>query len=266
MNLLDKQDYRITRFDKFAAPFAPYWVEMIGTMLLVFIIGCNSAPGSPTAGGPLAPLSIGFGLVVLVFFGGHISGAHYNPAVTLGILITGRSKISLKKSIFYVIVQVLGAFLGALLVYAVLDDGRFGPTIGDNALVYGLIAELIGTFMLVSVVLNVATTDSLSENSFYGLAIGLTVASMGIAVGGLSGGAFNPAVGTGPTLVKFIFGGTFYTNMWIYWVGPLLGAVFAAAFFRVTNISEYMAKKAENATLLSEAEYSTNIGLMTENS
>jgi len=167
-------------------------------------------------------------------------GAHYNPAVTVGILLTMRSKISLLKSIGYIIVQVIGAFLGALMVYTTTDGATFGPMINPAYnLGDGLIAEIMATFFLVSVVLNVATTEEDAGNSFFGLAIGLTVASMAIAVGGISGGAFNPAVGTGPLFVRWMFTGQYYADAWIYWIGPLAGSALAAILFRVTNISEY---------------------------
>jgi len=213
-------------------------VEMVGTMLLVFTVGTAPAPSTSEGG-----LAIGFSLVVLVFLGGHISGAHYNPAVTIGILATMRAKITLRMSIVYIIIQVIGSFLGALLVYAGTDGRTFGPTIASKyTTVEGLVVEIIATFLLVSVVLNVATTEAQEDNSFFGLAIGFTVASMAIAVGSISGGAFNPAVGTGPHIVGALMGKGMYPYVWVYWVGPILGALLAALFFRVTNVQEYRIK------------------------
>uniref|UniRef100_A0A6B2LG26 Aquaporin n=1 Tax=Arcella intermedia TaxID=1963864 RepID=A0A6B2LG26_9EUKA len=216
---------------------------MVGTAMLVFIIGMNSGPavaGDATVIKDVGAIAIGFGLVVLVFLGGHISGAHYNPAVTIGILLTMRSKISVVKSVGYVLTQVLGSMLGALLVYAC--TGRtFGPAIGSDATIgTALTAEIISTFMLVTTVLNVATTEAQEDNSFFGLAIGFTVASLAISVGSISGGAFNPAVGTGPHFIAAIINKTTpYYAMWIYWVGPLIGATIGALFFRLTNVQEY---------------------------
>jgi len=241
--------YSHTKFDDIAKPLAPFWNELVGTMLLVYVIGCNVVPHPGKPDNVLAPLSIGFCLVVLVFLGGHISGAHYNPAVTIGILLTMRSKISTMKSLGYIAVQLIGSFLGALMVYTTTDGSTFGPMINPAYnLGDGLIAEIMATFTLVSVVLNVATTEEDAGNSFFGLAIGLTVASMGIAVGGISGGAFNPAVGTGPLLVRWMFTGQYYGDGWVYWAGPLLGAALAAVLFRVTNIAEY-ARQEEAARL-----------------
>jgi len=205
-------------------------------MILVFTIGtCSLSPAVQASG--LGGLSIGFCVTVLVFFGGHISGGHYNPAITIGVLATMRSKISLPKACGYVVVQIIGSVFGSLLAYAVEDGRTFGPTmerVGE-----GFLAELIGTFLLVTVVLNVATTEAQENNSFFGLAIGLTVSSMAIAVGDVSGGAFNPAVGTGPHLVSWFVGQGLYSNTWVYWIGPILGAVLAALFFRITNLQEY---------------------------
>jgi len=252
--------YVHTRFDDLAKPLAPFWNELVGTMLLVWVIGCNVVPHPGKPDNVLAPLSIGFCLVVLVFLGGHISGAHYNPAVTVGILLTMRSKISGLKSFGYICVQLIGSFLGALMVYSTTDGATFGPQINPAYnLGDGLVAEILATFTLVSVVLNVATTEEDAGNSFFGLAIGLTVASMGIAVGGISGGAFNPAVGTGPLLVRWMFTGQYYPDGWIYWVGPLMGSALAAVLFRVTNIAEYA--RAEEAARIEQTKALLREGL-----
>jgi len=213
-------------------------------MMLVFTVGCSSlTQGVSSATKDFGGLSVGFALIVLVFLGGHISGGHYNPAVTTGVLLTMRSKISPYKAIGYVIVQLVGSILGSGLVYACTDGGLFGPEVSDGySLGSGLISELMATFLLVSVVLNVATTQAQENNSFFGLAIGLTVACMAIAVGGISGGAFNPAVGTGPHILRWVVNKSGYSGFWIYWVGPLLGAAVAALFFRITNVPEYVDK------------------------
>jgi len=241
--------YHQTAFDAFIGPYSRYLIEMVGTMLLVFTIGATSAPGSNQQ---MAGLAIGLSLVVLIFLGGHISGAHYNPAVTIGILVTMRGKIEMRISILYIIVQLIGSFLGALLVYAGTRGHTFGPKIGDGyGVAEGIVVEIVATFLLVSVVLNVATTEAQEDNSFFGLAIGFTVTSMAIAVGGISGGAFNPVVGTGPHLVAWIMGHGLYPLIWVYWVGPLVGAIFAALFFRITNVQEYKIQR-KRATLLTQ--------------
>jgi len=211
--------------------YSIYMVEFLGTFFLVMTIGFCAV--KKIANGPFA---IGSVLMSTVFMGGHISGAHYNPAVTFGVYLTGRGKISTYQSIGYVFSQIFGSICASLTVWHVAEDS-FQPEPGPG-ITYGeaVSIEFLWTFLLVSVVLNTATTKSQQDNSFYGLAIGFTVLAGATAVGGLSGGAFNPAVGFGPTLVHVMNHGTVAGGpMWIYWVGPLLGATIAAVGFRITN-------------------------------
>jgi len=245
-SLQTNQPYAQNRIDELIEPIAPFLIELIGTMMLIFTIGCVSitqttTPSTVDFGG----LAIGFCLIVLVFLGGHISGAHYNPAVTYGILITMREKISWRRALGYVLMQLIGSLIGSALVFGCTGGGwDFGPKVSRDYSVWeGFVCEIVATFFLLSVVLNVATTEAQEDNSFFGLAIGLTVASMAIAVGGISGGAFNPAVGTGPHLFQLMLGHGFYEDMWIYWAGPILGATLAGLFFRVTNVQEYKYKQ-----------------------
>ena len=151
--------------------------------------------------------------MVVVYAGGHISGAHYIPAVTLGILIRG--KISVGDSVKYWIVQFIGAAAAAFIVIYLLGDKV--PT--DSAMmtspVKGMIAEFLGTFALVFVVLNTATAKGTEGNSFYGLAIGLTVTAMAFALGSFSGGAFNPGVALGISLMHMAS----WSDMWVYLIG-----------------------------------------------
>src|SRR3954465_11038921 len=168
-------------------------VEFIGTFFLVFTVGMAVANA-----GAIAPLAIGAVLMVMVFAGGHISGAHYNPAVTIGMLLRGRLKSV--DVLPYIIAQVIGAAVAAVIVTSVLLTGAavtpIVPKLGP-----ALIAEFLYTFALVYVVLNAATADGTSGNSFYGLAIGMTVMAGAFAVGDISGGAFNPAVAVGISLL-----------------------------------------------------------------
>src|SRR4051794_11071517 len=141
-----------------------YVAEFIGTFFLVLTIGCT---GIGAGAGVIAPLAIGAALMVMVFAGGHISGGHFNPAVTLGVTIRGRLKPA--DAIPYVVAQVIGAVVAAIAVTAVLRQGAvvtpMVPRIGP-----ALLAEFLFTFALVYVVLNAATADGTSGNSFYGLA------------------------------------------------------------------------------------------------
>ncbi|MFL6527451.1 MAG: MIP/aquaporin family protein [Chthoniobacterales bacterium] len=202
-----------------------YIAEFIGTFFLVLTIGCT---GVGAGAGVIAPLAIGAALMVMVFAGGHISGAHYNPAVTLGIFIRGRLRPA--DVVPYIIAQVIGAAVAALVVTAVLRSGAtvtlIAPKLGP-----ALVAEFLFTFALVYVVLNAATADGTSGNSFYGLAIGMTVMTGAFAVGDISGGAFNPAVAVGIS----VLGISSWSNIWIYLVADFAGGILAALIFNAIN-------------------------------
>jgi aquaporin Z len=203
-----------------------YLTEFLGTLFLVLTIGLTVLGQSP-----MAPLAIGASLMIMVYMGGHISGGHYNPAVSLAAMLRGK----LPSSEFgpYIVAQVLGATVASLLVYAIL--GRtFAPAPAPTAsVVAALLVEILYTFALCIVVLNTACHDKTKGNSFYGLAIGFTIVVAAFAGGGISGGAFNPAVGIGPTLVNALIGGGSFTSLWLYVVGPLVGGVLAASVFKL---------------------------------
>jgi aquaporin Z len=203
-----------------------YVNELIGTFFLVLVIGLSGNP-----------LAIGSILMVMVYMGGHISGAHYNPAVTLAVLM--RKKIDGKDAGMYIIFQVVGAILAALVVNMVLGH-TFAPAPGEGVTSFNaLLVEVIFTFALASVVLNVATTKAAAGNSYFGLAIGFTVLAGAVAGGGISGGAFNPAVGLGPCLIDtLVGGGNSLGHVWIYLVGPIIGGGLAAMVFGYTNPEE----------------------------
>ena len=208
-----------------------YVTEFVGTFFLVLTIGLVVASGSP-----LAPLAIGFALIGMVYMGGHISGAHYNPAITLAIWMRG--KLETRHVAPYMIFQLLGAVVGAYTSYAVTGVS-FAPAPGTSAtIVQALLVEALFTFALALVVLNVATSRQTQGNSFYGLAIGFTVLAGAFAGGGISGGAFNPAVGVGPAIVNSLVGKGSLSLVWIYLVGPFAGAVLAALLFRLQNPEE----------------------------
>ena len=202
-----------------------YIAEFIGTFFLVLTIGCT---GIGASAGVIAPLAIGAALMVMVFAGGHISGAHYNPAVTLGVLIRGKLKAA--DVIPYWIAQCVAAAVAAFVVSKILRAGvavtPIAPKLGP-----ALLAEFLFTFALVYVVLNAATAEGTSGNSFYGLAIGMTVMTGAFAVGDISGGAFNPAVAIGIS----ILGISAWNNIWIYLVANFAAAVAAAIVFNLIN-------------------------------
>ena len=201
-----------------------YIAEFIGTFFLVLTIGCT---GVGAGAGVIAPLAIGAALMVMVFAGGHISGAHYNPAVTLGVLIRG--KVNGADVGPYMVAQLAGATMAALAVKflrAGVAVTPITPHVGP-----ALLAEFLFTFALVYVVLNTATAEGTSGNSFYGLAIGMTVMTGAFAVGDISGGAFNPAVALGICLL----GISSWTNIWIYLLADFTAAVLAAVIFQLIN-------------------------------
>ena len=196
-------------------------VEAIGTFFLVLTVGLVAT--EPGGAGAMAPVAIGGVLTVMVYAGGRISGAHYNPAVTLGVLIRGRtSGAELGR---YWVAQLGAGALAALTVGLIKPDTAVGAI--DLAVGPALLAEFLFTFALVFVILNVATARGTEGNSYFGLAIGVTVLAGAYAVGPVSGGAFNPAVALGLTMLGFVPIG----SLWIYLVANLLGGVAAALVF-----------------------------------
>jgi aquaporin Z len=201
-----------------------YVVEFIGTFFLVVTIGFAVLP--PGDAGHMAPLAIGSILMVMIFAGGHISGAHYNPAVTLAVFL--RRRLRTADLIPYWVAQVLGAVLAAAIVWFVKGNNESPP---ERDMVPTLIVEFLYTFALAYVVLNVATAKGTSGNPTYGLAIGFTVLSGAYAVGAISGGVFNPAVAVGVT----ILGLASVADIWIYLLANLAGGAAAALVFRALN-------------------------------
>ncbi|MEI6231667.1 MAG: aquaporin [Planctomycetota bacterium] len=195
-------------------------VEFIGTFIFLVVIGL--------VGGVMAPLAIGCMLMVLVYGGGHISGGHYNPAVTLGVFLRGKCpKVDV---IPYMVAQVVAAILGGLLVNYLA--GPHTPITVD--VTKAMIVEFIFTYFLVNNVLNTATSKKNAGNSYYGLAIGFTVVVAAYAAGAISGGAFNPAVACGIT----VMGVSPVANIWIYFVPNFLAAIVAASVYKFVNPDE----------------------------
>jgi aquaporin Z len=194
--------------------------EVVGTFIFLSVIALSGPIG------PLAPLAIGTGLMVMVYMGGHISGAHYNPAVSFGVFL--RRKLGAKDMVAYWLAQLVGSALA--FVFGYLATGHT-PGIHPGAKVQvlqALAVEILFTAGLVLVVLNVAATKATQGNSFYGLAIGFTIVAAVFAGGPISGGAFNPAVGFGATLGSALFAGGGWSDLWIYFVGPFVGAAIGA--------------------------------------
>jgi aquaporin Z len=198
-----------------------YLVEFIGTFFLVFTVGIAVRQGAP-----FAPFAIGSILMVMIFAGGHISGGHFNPAVTLAVFLRGRCE---RRDVLpYWIAQFVAGLVAALVVNVVLR-GRVDPAVvAIHPTVSSFIVEFLFTFALCWVVLNTATAKGTVGNSFYGLAIGFTVLVGAITVGGISGGAFNPAVGLG----VWTMGLESVKQFGVYLVSEGAGAVVAAVAYR----------------------------------
>jgi aquaporin Z len=178
-----------------------YITEFIGTFFLVLTVGLTVI-GKVS----VAPLAIGTSLMVMVFAGGHISGAHYNT-------------------------QLIAGVLAALIVSYLMGEAMPAEAAPLSDKIKALVAEFIGTFALAYVVLNVATAKGNAGNSFYGLAIGFTVTAMAFSLGPISGGAFNPAVATGISVMKLAS----WPDIWIYLVGCFGGGAFAGIVFNMNN-------------------------------
>ena len=199
-----------------------YITEFIGTFFLVLTIGLTGDP-----------LAIGVMLMAIIYMGGHISGAHYNPAVSIAMIYRGL--LTSKEAIKYILSQLAGAFLAALTVNWFIGDVMQVAPSNTASGMQILAVEAIFTFALMLVILNVATHPKTAGNSYYGLAIGFTIMAAAFAGGGISGGVYNPAVGTGPILVDVILGdGKTLANLWYYFVGPIFGAMAATCVYEFT--------------------------------
>lgn len=218
--------------------------EFIGTAVLVtlgcgtaMLVGCNAANGG---GYILTALAFGLVIVGMAYCVGNISGCHINPAVSLGVLLSGG--MTAKEFIGYVVAQCLGAFAGAGLLAAIfgLGDvtdmtGGFGSNglagVGGNA-VAGLLVEIVLTFIFVMTILGV-TSKKAGHGSFGGLIIGLTLTLVHIFGIGLTGTSVNPARSIGPAIVAAITGNSDPLScLWVFIVGPLIGAVLAAIVYK----------------------------------
>lgn len=198
--------------------------EFVGTYLFLFVISLAAVSGSP-----FAPVAIGCALVVMVYMGGHRSGAHYNPAVSLGLML--QKKMPSKDFVPYVIAQIVAGILAfATGFYITGKTVAIAPGTGFNA-TQALVVEVLFTLALVLVVMNVAASKKTEGNSFYGIAIGFTVLAAATAGGGVSGGAFNPAVGIGATVSDALFGKGTWANLWIPVVGPLVGGALGSVIW-----------------------------------
>jgi len=198
-------------------------MEFIGTFFLVLAIGLTGDP-----------LAIGTMLMVMVYMGGHISGAHYNPAVSLGAWKRGALKSKFVTG--YMVSQCLAAFVAAIVIY-LLQGSLFVPAPAAGVSLWqAAIVEILFTFILVSVILTVATGKALKGNDIYGLAIGFTLMVGVYAGGAISGAVYNPAVAIGPMILSWLMGqGINSANLFLYILAPLIGGCLAALGFKYLN-------------------------------
>ena len=205
-----------------------YVVEAIGAFFLTFVVAVSVLSGSV-----FTPLAAGATLMVMIYAGGHISGGHYNPAVTLAVLVRGR--IGIRDAVAYWIAQVVGGVVAGVIARAVVNPATVKTlTLSGHIEAAAAVVELLITFALCYVVLNVATSKDQPGNQFFGLAIGFTVAAGAFAVGGISGGAFNPAVTIGAATAGLFA----WSTVWVYLVVQLGAGVAAALAFRALNPSD----------------------------
>ena len=195
--------------------------EFIGTFFLTLTICTAAAFGTA---GSYAPFAIASTLMVMIYAGGHVSGAHYNPAVTISIYLRGACDKS--EVAPYIASQVVAGVMGAMVASNVLmPDGEVGPLVMDTGPAFG--AELLFTFALAYVILNVATSESTDGNGYYGAAIAFVVLAGALTVGPISGASFNPAV-TASLISAGVMG---VADSWVHLVPQLIGGVLAALVF-----------------------------------
>jgi aquaporin Z len=210
---------------KYAEAARKYLVEGIGAFFLVFAVAVSGLTGSV-----YTPLAAGATLMVMVYAGGHISGGHFNPAVTMAVL--WRRRIGIGDAIGYWIAQLGAGAIAAVVARAVVNPATVKTLHpAGHAFVAVALVELLFTFALCYVVLNVATSKDQPHNQFYGLAVGFTVVAGAFAVGSISGGSFNPAVSVGAATASLFS----WSTVWVYLVVELGAGALAGLTFLALN-------------------------------
>ncbi len=202
-----------------------YVTEFIGAFFLTFVVAVAALTGSV-----FVPLAAGATLMVMIYAGGHISGGHYNPAVTIAALVRGR--IGIVDALGYWVFQVIGGFAAGALARAVVNPATVKTlTLSGHSEWAAAVVEILFTFALCYVVLNVATSKDQAKNGFFGLAIGFTIAAGAFAAGGISGGVFNPQVAIGGATAG-LFG---WSTIWVYILVELGAGIAAGLAFLALN-------------------------------
>lgn len=211
-----------------------YTSEFLGTYFLVLTVGCNVLTGSVGAA-----LSIGMILMVMVYALGSVSGAHFNPAVTLSILFSARGLISIQDSVFYIVFQLLGGVCAGFTYFLLFGYAFTLQPVGKYTMYSAMCVEIVYTMALCYVVLNVATTHKQDGNNYFGLAIGFTVVSAALAIGGISGCSLNPAVSFGTMMASaFETGSQGLKYFGLYFFSPVVGSLLACLLFYLVQRSD----------------------------
>ncbi|MBR6026999.1 MAG: MIP family channel protein [Neisseriaceae bacterium] len=218
-----------------------YLAEMFGTMVLVLMgcgvavsLGCDPVANIPAVVG--TALAFGLAVVAMAYTIGGISGCHINPAITLGVLLSGRMEA--KDAVMYMVFQVIGAFIGSALLFALTAnvDGLTGTGANDLqqgvSVIGGLLAEVVFTFVFVLVVLGATAKVNGATNNLAGLAIGLALVLVHLVCIRYTGTSVNPARSIAPAIFQ---SGTALANVWIFIVGPFVGGALAALVWKVID-------------------------------
>ena len=221
-----------------------YLAEMFGTMVLVLMgcgvavsLGCDPVANIPAVVG--TALAFGLSVVAMAYTIGGISGCHINPAITLGVLLSGRMEA--KDAVMYMVFQVIGAFIGSALLFALTAnvDGLSGTGANDLqagvSVIGGLLAEVVFTFVFVLVVLGATARANGDTNNLAGLAIGLALVLVHLVCIRYTGTSVNPARSIAPAVFQ---GGTALANVWIFIVGPFIGGALAALAWKIIDTED----------------------------
>lgn len=221
-----------------------YLAEMFGTMVLVLMgcgvavsLGCDPVANIPAVVG--TALAFGLSVVAMAYTIGGVSGCHINPAITLGVLLSGRMEA--KDAVMYMLFQVIGAFIGSALLFALTAnvDGLTGTGANDLqagvSVIGGLLAEVVFTFVFVLVVLGATANANGATNNLAGLAIGLALVLVHLVCIRYTGTSVNPARSIAPAVFQ---GGTALANVWIFIVGPFVGGALAALAWKIIDTED----------------------------
>ena len=212
-----------------------FLVEIVGTFILVYAI--TSVATVYSGSGQLGVIAIGlvhaFVLTAIVYAIGYRSGAHVNPAVTIGMLVA--KKITRKEAVVYIVAQIIGAVIAAAVVFLIFGSEMAASVTepDEGNVVRTLMLETVMTFTLVYVVLATTSSKNFKVGPLAGLAIGITLGLNVIFGGSITGGSLNPARSFGPALITWEF-----TYQWIYWVAPIAGGLIAAGVYKIIHTKE----------------------------